>query len=115
MEEFEKVRVLGVGGTGIVYELLHKSNGKRYAMKEMEIKNKLQMQMAVSEAEMLKDIMEQITHPNIMTIEKVFQVRTALSLPNICHGSHACCAVGWVKVLPGISLVHRRRALRAYC
>ena len=33
MEEFEKVRVLGVGGTGIVYELLHKTNGKRYAMK----------------------------------------------------------------------------------
>jgi hypothetical protein len=41
----------------------------------MEIKNKLQMQMAVAEAEMLKDIMEQITHPNIMHIEKVFQVR----------------------------------------
>ena len=33
LEEFEKVRVLGVGGTGIVYELLHKTNGKRYAMK----------------------------------------------------------------------------------
>jgi len=74
LEEFEKVRVLGVGGTGIVYELLHKTNGKRYAMKEMEIKNKLQMQMAVSEAEMLKDIMENISHPNIMHIEKVFQV-----------------------------------------
>eukprot|EP01036_Dinobryon_divergens_P032277 gene32277-41831_t len=60
LEEFEKVRVLGVGGTGIVYELLHKSNGKRYAMKEMEIKSKQQMQMAVSEAEMLKDITEAI-------------------------------------------------------
>jgi serine/threonine protein kinase len=41
LEDFEKVRVLGVGGTGIVYELLHKSNGQRYAMKEMEIKNKV--------------------------------------------------------------------------
>lgn len=25
--------MLGVGGTGIVYELLHKSNGSRFAMK----------------------------------------------------------------------------------
>jgi serine/threonine protein kinase len=63
-----------VGGTGIVYELLHNANGQRYAMKEMEIKNKAQMQMAVAEAEMLKEIMENISHPNIMHIEKVFQV-----------------------------------------
>ena len=61
-----------------MYELLHKTNGKRYAMKEMEIKNKLQMQMAVSEAEMLKDIMENISHPNIMHIEKVFQVNCCI-------------------------------------
>jgi serine/threonine protein kinase len=74
LEDFEKVKVLGVGGTGIVYELLHKSNGQRYAMKEMEIKNKSQMQMAISEAEMLKDIMENVSHPNVMHIEKVFQV-----------------------------------------
>eukprot|EP01039_Chlorochromonas_danica_P000439 gene439-473_t len=74
LEDFEKVKVLGVGGTGIVYELLHKTNGQRYAMKEMEIKNKAQMQMAVSEAEMLKDIMENVSHPSIMHIEKVFQV-----------------------------------------
>ena len=74
MEDFEKVRVLGVGGTGIVYELLHKTNGQKFAMKEMEIKNKPQMEMAIQEAEMLKDIMENISHPNIMHIEKVFQV-----------------------------------------
>lgn len=43
-------------------------------MKEMEIKNKAQMNMAIQEAEMLKDIMENISHPNIMHIEKVFQV-----------------------------------------
>ncbi len=29
LEDFEKVRVLGVGGTGIVYELLHRSDGRR--------------------------------------------------------------------------------------
>ena len=74
LEDFEKVRVLGLGGTGIVYELLHKTNGQRYALKEIEIKNKAQMQVALQEAEMLKEIMENISHPNIMHIEKVFQV-----------------------------------------
>jgi len=74
LHDFEKVRVLGVGGTGIVYELLHNTNGSRFAMKEMEIKTSYQMQMAVSEAEMLKDIMENVSHPNIMHIERVFQV-----------------------------------------
>eukprot|EP00600_Ochromonadales_sp_CCMP1393_P010926 CAMPEP_0174996974 /NCGR_PEP_ID=MMETSP0005-20121125/696_1 /TAXON_ID=420556 /ORGANISM="Ochromonas sp., Strain CCMP1393" /LENGTH=1057 /DNA_ID=CAMNT_0016251449 /DNA_START=95 /DNA_END=3269 /DNA_ORIENTATION=- len=74
LDDFEKVRVLGVGGTGIVYELLHKTNGKRFALKEMEMKSSYQMQMAVSEAEMLKDICENIDHPNVMHIERVFQV-----------------------------------------
>jgi serine/threonine protein kinase len=74
LEDYEKVRVLGVGGTGIVYELLHKSNGSRYAMKEMEIKSSAQMKMAIGEAEMLKDIMENISHPRVMHIEKLFQV-----------------------------------------
>ena len=74
LEDYEKIRVIGVGGTGVVYELLHKRNGAKYAMKEMEIKNKAQMLMALQEAEMLKDIMEKISHPNIMQIEKVFQV-----------------------------------------
>ena len=68
------MRVIGVGGTGIVYELLHKSDGRRYAMKEMEIKSAHQKQMAVKEAEMLKDVAENIYHPNILQIEKVFQV-----------------------------------------
>jgi serine/threonine protein kinase len=56
LENFEKVRVLGLGGTGIVYELLHKSNGQRFALKEIEIKNKAQMQVALKEAEMLKEM-----------------------------------------------------------
>ena len=74
LESFEKVKVLGVGGSGIVYELLHKSNGNSYALKEIEIKSQRQKESAIAEAEMLKDIMEHISHPNILHIEKVFQV-----------------------------------------
>lgn len=43
-------------------------------MKEMEIKNKLQYDMALQEAEMLKEIAENIQHVNILQIEKIFQV-----------------------------------------
>ncbi len=66
--------MLGVGGSGIVYELLHKSNGQSFALKEIEIKSEKQRNMAISEAETLKDIMENVAHPNILHIEKVFQV-----------------------------------------
>jgi serine/threonine protein kinase len=56
LDDFERVKVLGVGGTGIVYELRHKLDGRKFAMKEMEIKNAAQMRMALKEAEMLKDV-----------------------------------------------------------
>jgi hypothetical protein len=49
LDDFERVKVLGVGGTGIVYELKSKNDSKRYAMKEMEIKNAAQMKMALKE------------------------------------------------------------------
>ena len=68
------MRVLGIGVSGIVYELRHKKTGELCALKEMEIKNKYQMDGAVSEAGMLKDIMEYVSHPNVIHIEKVFQV-----------------------------------------
>eukprot|EP01031_Cornospumella_fuschlensis_P025003 gene25003-30203_t len=74
LASFEKIRVLGVGGTGIVYELKHRQTMQRYALKEIEIRNGKQRELAVSEAEMLKDIMEKVSHKNILTIEKVFQV-----------------------------------------
>lgn len=87
LENFEKVRVLGLGGTGIVYELLHKTNGTRLALKEIEIKSKAQMQVALQEAEMLKEIMENVSHPNIMHIEKVFQVGSKFYLVfPLCSG-----------------------------
>ena len=68
LDEYERVRVLGVGGPGIVYELLHKTNGQRYAMKEMEIKSKSQMQMAIQEAEMLKVLSHSLTHSLIYSL-----------------------------------------------
>mmetsp|Transcript_14996 Transcript_14996/g.24825 ORF Transcript_14996/g.24825 Transcript_14996/m.24825 type:complete len:1019 (-) Transcript_14996:236-3292(-) len=75
LHQYEKIKVLGIGGSAVVHELKHKRTGKRYAMKEMEIKHKGMMDMAVAEAQMLMNIMERVdNHPNIMEINKVFQV-----------------------------------------
>ena len=75
LNQYEKIKVLGIGGSAVVHELKHKRTGKKYAMKEMEIKNRGMMDMAVAEAEMLMNIMDRVNqHPNIMEINKVFQV-----------------------------------------
>lgn len=78
--DYERIKILGVGGQGIVYELRHKQSGKRVAMKEMEIKSERQMTAAISEARFLKNIVESVNHPNLMRIEKVFQVGSHFSL-----------------------------------
>jgi len=117
--------VLGVGGTGIVYELLHKSDGRRFAMKEMEIKNRIQMQMAIKEAELLKDIVENVHHPNILQIEKVFQVGSKFYLVfPLCTGGElyeyiikrgsftehdAACLIR--QIISGLHALHRHNIL----
>jgi serine/threonine protein kinase len=94
LEEYERVKVLGIGGQGTVYELVHNVSGKRLAMKEMEIKNEKQMQLAITEALLLKSIVENVSHPNIMRIEKVFQVGSKfyLAFP-LCTGGELYEAV----------------------
>jgi serine/threonine protein kinase len=94
LDEYERVKVLGIGGQGTVYELVHRTTGKRLAMKEMEISSDKQMQLAISEALFLKSIVENVSHPNIMRIEKVFQVGSKfyLAFP-LCTGGELYEAV----------------------
>ena len=89
LAEYEKVKVLGVGGSGIVHELRHKKRGDRFAMKEMKRANKDQMRCAVAEVEILMNITHSISppHPNILRIEKVFQVTWRV----------ACVALMWCR------------------
>lgn len=74
LDSYTRDKVLGVGAQGTVYELVHKSTGQRFAMKEVNIENEKQMQMAITEAKLLKEITKNVSHPCIMQIEKVFQV-----------------------------------------
>ena len=74
LNDYEKIKVLGTGGSGIVYELKNKTTEKKYAMKEMIMQNSFQVTRAVKEVEVLMNITKTISHPNIMNIERVFQV-----------------------------------------
>ena len=74
-DDFERVRVLGVGGNGTVYELKHKATKERFAMKEINVLNKAQTDLVVAEARMLMDVSKNVAHPNIIKIDKIFQVR----------------------------------------
>ena len=61
-----------------MHELKHKVTNQRFAMKEMNMINKNQLAKAAAEAQMLMEIMTNIKHPNILCIEKVFQVINCL-------------------------------------
>jgi len=69
--DVQKLRILGVGGQGIVYEVYNKALDIRCAMKEIQITNDTQMKSALAEVSMLKDIVEHVAHPNIMEIKKI--------------------------------------------
>eukprot|EP01040_Poterioochromonas_malhamensis_P000193 gene193-201_t len=93
-EEFDRVKVLGVGGQGNVYELVRRQTGERFAMKETVMKNEKQKRAAIAEAVFLKQIAETIRHPNIMPIKKIFQVgsRFYLAFP-LCTGGELFDAI----------------------
>ncbi|KAJ1430108.1 hypothetical protein B484DRAFT_449031 [Ochromonadaceae sp. CCMP2298] len=74
LDSYEKVKILGVGAQGTVYEMVNRVTGKRFALKEVSIENEKQMQMALTEAKLLKQVTSSVCHPNVMQIEKVFQV-----------------------------------------
>lgn len=77
----QKKRILGVGGQGVVYEAYLKDKPDCcFALKEIEIKNEQQMKSALAEANMLKDIMEHVAHPNIIGIIKIINLGTKISL-----------------------------------
>lgn len=80
LAQYEKGRLLGVGGSGVVYEIINKRTGARSALKEIEIQNKVMREMCVAEAETLKRLSETVTHPNILTIEKVFDLGSKFNM-----------------------------------
>jgi tRNA A-37 threonylcarbamoyl transferase component Bud32 len=87
LENYKKVKVLGIGAQGTVYEMVHNSTGHRCAVKEVFIKSDKQMQLALTEAKLLMEISRKAVHPNLIQMEKVFQVdRTFFLVFPLCTG-----------------------------
>lgn len=57
-----------------MYKLKNRATNEWFAMKEIEISDDTKMQLAVSEAQILIDVMVRVAHPNIMEIKKVYHI-----------------------------------------
>ena len=56
-------------------------------MKEIEIADEEKMKLAISEAQILKDVMTLVAHPNLMEIKKVYHIGNTFNLLfPLCEG-----------------------------
>ena len=67
-------RKLGKGGFGTIYKCQRKSDGKIFALKHTEPKNKEQRQSVINECSMLKFL----DCPQLLNCEEVFDFKTCI-------------------------------------
>ena len=74
LEEYTRQKLIGRGASGNVYELEHKETHEKVALKECVLASKSDMERAIKEANLLRDIAEEVNHPYILRIKKVFEI-----------------------------------------
>ncbi|KAK1945044.1 Calcium-dependent protein kinase 2 [Phytophthora citrophthora] len=65
--------VLGVGGNGVVQKLQDERDGTLYAVKVLDVAKFRHREQVVAEVEILRNITNNIKHPNLITIHKVYE------------------------------------------
>ncbi|KAL4165002.1 hypothetical protein KRP22_003736 [Phytophthora ramorum] len=65
--------VLGVGGNGVVQKLEDERDGTMFAVKVLDVAKFRHREQVVAEVEILRNITNNIKHPNLMTIHKVYE------------------------------------------
>jgi len=65
--------VLGVGGNGVVQRLQDERDGSEYAVKVLDVAKFRHREQVVAEVEILRNITNNIKHPNLITIHKVYE------------------------------------------
>ncbi|KAG7399340.1 hypothetical protein PHYBOEH_009142 [Phytophthora boehmeriae] len=65
--------VLGVGGNGVVQRLEDERDGTAYAVKVVDVAKFKHREAVVAEVEILRNITNNIKHPNLITIHKVYE------------------------------------------
>jgi serine/threonine protein kinase len=87
IDQYEKIKVLGVGGQGIVHLAQEKSSGRQFAMKVMAFNSSFDMSCSINEVKILKQISEFDSHPHVMEILKSFELGSkVIQIYPLCSG-----------------------------
>ena len=87
IEDFEVIRVLGVGGSGRVIQALHKPTGGMRAVKVMSKSRLFQQEQRVERVITEKRILARLKHPFVVSLQWAFQTSTHLFLVmDFCGG-----------------------------
>ncbi|GMF24546.1 unnamed protein product [Phytophthora fragariaefolia] len=79
--------VLGVGGNGVVQRLEDERDGSAYAVKVLDVAKFRHREQVVAEVEILRNITNNIKHPNLIKIEKVYEEhRKVYIIQEMCTG-----------------------------
>ena len=71
----------------MVHKVYNSDSNEYFAMKEVEIKNNDQFERTLTEISLLKTIMEEVNHPNILNINRVLCLGNTLYITSpLCTG-----------------------------
>lgn len=73
LRHYELGDVLGVGGNGVVSQIVDTRNGNKFAVKSVDVSKFKNREAVVSEVEIMRNITNNIKHPNLVKIHKVYE------------------------------------------
>lgn len=87
LQHYELGDLLGVGGNGVVHQIVDKRSGKKFAVKSVDVAKFRNREAVVSEVEILRSITNNIKHPNLVTIYKVYEEHDKIYIIlELCEG-----------------------------
>ncbi|TDH65689.1 hypothetical protein CCR75_006897 [Bremia lactucae] len=87
LRHYQVGAVVGVGGNGVVQELEDKRDGTVFAVKVLDVAKFRHREQAVAEIEIMRSITNNITHPNLVKIHKVYEeLQKVYIVQEMCTG-----------------------------
>lgn len=94
LQHYTVGNVLGVGGNGVVQELVDRRDGSKFAVKIVDVAKFRNRDAVVAEVEILRNITNSICHPNLITIHKVYEEHGKVYIiQELCTGGELYDAV----------------------
>lgn len=87
LRHYELGDLLGVGGNGVVHAITDTRDGRQFAVKSIDVAKFRNRAAVVSEVEIMRQITNEIKHPNLVTIHKVYEEQDKIHLTlDLCDG-----------------------------